>query len=63
MINKEIYERVKNIPFSYGETLSLILEHNGRAISSLPEEDYIFPDNSVLRLTHTGVRLMEFLQE
>jgi hypothetical protein len=63
MINKKIYETLKNSPFSYGEALGIILENNGKPISSLPEEDFVFPDNSVIRLTHSGIQLLEFLQE
>lgn len=62
-INKNIYENLSTKPFSYGEALSIILENQGKPISSLPEEDFIFPDNSVIRLTNNGIRLMEFLQE
>lgn len=62
-INKTIYENLSTKPFSYGEALSIILENQGKPISSLPEEDFIFPDNSVIRLTNNGIRLMEFLQE
>jgi len=62
-INRTIYENLTNRPFSYGEALSTILENNGKPISSLPEEDFIFPDNSVIRLTNNGIKLMEFLQE
>ncbi len=61
-INKTIYENLSAKPFSYGEALSVILENNGKPISSLPEEDFVFPDNSVIRLTNNGIRLMEFLQ-
>jgi hypothetical protein len=50
-------------PFSYGEYLSAILEHRGRPISGLPNEDFVFPDHSVLRLTNSGIQLLEFLQE
>lgn len=49
--------------FSYGETLALILENRGSLISNLPEEDYVFEDKSVLRLTNTGCTLLTFLQE
>lgn len=62
-ISNALFENLSDKPFSYGEALSAILEYNGKAISSLPNEDFIFPDNSVIRLTNTGVQLMEFLQE
>jgi hypothetical protein len=63
MIAKTIYESLNAKPFSYGEYLSTILENKGRPISSLPNEDFVFPDHSVLRLTNSGVQLLEFLQE
>lgn len=59
-------ESIKNkLPtsFSYGETLSLIIEHNGTPISSLPNEDFVFEDNSVLRLTNQGVQVLQFLKD
>lgn len=49
--------------FSYGETLSLIIEHKGTPISSLPNEDFVFEDNSVIRLTNTGVHVLQFLKD
>lgn len=49
--------------FSYGETLSLIIEHQGSPISALPNEDFVFPDNSVLRLTNEGVQVLQFLKD
>jgi len=61
--SKQIYESLINSPFSYGETLSLIQQYRGKAISSLPTEDFVFPDNSILRVTNNGIKLMEFLQE
>jgi hypothetical protein len=61
--SKEIYSQFVNKPFSYGEVVSVILENNGRPISSLPQEDFVFPDNSVIRLTNTGVQLLELLEE
>lgn len=66
---KELYESLSTKPFSYGEFLSVILEHQGKAISTLPgnsflvNEDFVFPDQSILRLTNSGVKLLEFLQE
>lgn len=61
--SKYIYEQLSQKSFSYGEALSTILENQGRSISSLPEEDFVFPDNSVIRLTNNGIRLLEFIQE
>lgn len=61
--SKILYEQLSESSFSYGEALSLILEHQGKAISTLPTEDFVFPDKSVLRLTNTSVQLLEFLQE
>lgn len=63
MTSKMLYESLKTKPFSYGEFLATILEHNGRSISHLPNEDFVFPDNSVIRLTNNTVQLLEFLQE
>lgn len=62
-VAKNLYERLINQPFSYGETVSTILENKGKSISSLPTEDFIFEDNSVLRVTNSGIRVLEFLQE
>jgi hypothetical protein len=61
--SKLIYEQLDNNVFSYGEALSLILENGGKAVSSLPNEDFVFPDKSVIRLTNTSLQLMEYLQE
>jgi hypothetical protein len=61
--SNKIYSNLTTKPFSYGEALSTILENQGKPISSLPEEDFVFPDNSCIRLTHTGIKLLEFLQE
>ena len=52
-----------NGPFSYGETLALIIEHNGTPISSLPNEDFVFEDNSVIRLSNQGVQILQFLKD
>lgn len=60
---KTIFNQLNNLQFSYGETLSLILEHNGKPISQLPTEDFVFPDNSVLRVTNNGIKILELLQE
>lgn len=60
---KTLYESLSTQPFSYGEFLSTILENQGKSISTLPNEDFVFPDNSVLRLTNSGIKLLEFLQE
>lgn len=62
-ISKSLYESLSNKPFSYGEFLSTILEHQGKPISTLPNEDFVFPDQSVLRLTNNSIKLLEFLQE
>lgn len=61
--SQEIYTSLLNKPFSYGEAVAIILENSGKPISTLPEEDFVFPDNSVIRVTNTGVQLLEFLQE
>lgn len=61
--SKTLYNTLSTKPFSYGETVSVIIEHNGKSISTLPNEDFVFPDNSVLRVTNNGVQLLEFLQE
>ncbi len=61
--SQEIYTSLSNKPFSYGEAVAIILENSGKPISTLPEEDFVFPDNSVIRVTNTGVQLLEFLQE
>ena len=62
-IAKSLLESLNNKPFSYGETISYIIDNKGKAISSLPNEDFVFPDNSTLRVTNTGIQLLEFLQE
>ena len=62
-ISKSLYESLSTKPFSYGEFLSTILENQGKPISSLPNEDFVFPDNSILRLTNNQIKLLEFLQE
>lgn len=59
----KIYNALSSDPFSYGTTLSLILENSGTCISKLPNEDFIFPDKSVLRVTHTEIKLLDFLIE
>jgi hypothetical protein len=61
--SKVIFESLNSKPFSYGEALSVILENNGKPISSMPEEDFVFPDNSVIRLTNESVRIVGLLQE
>lgn len=58
---QQIYNAISNRPFSYGESVSLIMENRGRSISALPEEDFVFEDNSVLRVTNSGVHVLEFL--
>lgn len=62
-IANNLYNKLNVNEFSYGETVSLILENKGKSISSLPSEDFIFEDNSVLRVTNSGVRVLEFLQD
>lgn len=57
----QLYKAISSKPFSYGESVSIILENKGRPVSSLPEEDFVFEDNSVLRVTNNGVRILEFL--
>lgn len=59
---KQIYNQLKQTPFSYGETLSTILENNGKSLSQLPNEDFMFPDNSILRVTNKGIQILEYLQ-
>lgn len=63
MIAKTLYETLNNKPFSYGEFLSTILEHKGKPVSTLPNEDFVFPDNSIIRLTNNNIQILEFLQE
>ena len=58
-----LYNKLQYIPFSYGETVSTILEEQGKPISNLPNEDFVFPDNSILRVTNTGVSILEYLSE
>jgi hypothetical protein len=62
-IAKTIYNQLKNSPYSYGETLNTIFENNGKAISTLPKEDWLFEDGSVIRLTNQGVKVLDLLQE
>lgn len=61
--SKLIYEKLTPSPFSYGEAIALILEHEGKPISTLPEEDFMFPDKSVIRVTNQGLQLLNLLQE
>ena len=61
--SKLIYEKLSHQEFSYGEAMSIIQENQGKPLSTLPNEDFIFPDNSVLRVTNQGIQLLEFLQE
>jgi hypothetical protein len=60
---EQIYKAISARPFSYGESVSIILENKGRPVSSLPEEDFIFEDNSVIRVSNNGISLLEFLVE
>lgn len=64
---EKLYSRLSNREFSYGESISLIMENRGKTISTVSsgslEEDFVFPDNSVLRVTNVGVTLLEFLAE
>lgn len=62
-IANQIYSQLEDSPFSYGSSLSLILEKNGKAISNLPNEDFVFSDNSILRLTNNNIQLLELLEE
>ena len=61
--SKIIFESLNTKPFSYGEALAIILENNGKPISSMPEEDFVFPDKSVIRLTNESVKVVQLLQE
>jgi len=58
-----IFEKLEHCDFSYGDSLSLILEYNGKAISNMPNEDFVFPDSSVIRLTNKEVQLLKLLEE
>lgn len=60
---KQLQSKINNKPFSYGESISMILEEQGKPVSALPNEDFVFPDNSVIRVTNTGVTVLEFLSE
>lgn len=60
---QQLYKTLMNRTFSYGESVSMILEHQGKPISTLPNEDFLFSDNSVIRVTNNSVQLLEFLQE
>ena len=62
-ISESIYNTLSNDQFSYGTALSKILEYNGKPISSLPNEDFVFPDHSIIRLTNNGIKIMNLLQE
>jgi hypothetical protein len=61
--SKSIFESLTNKPFSYGEALAVILDNNGKPISTMPEEDFVFPDKSVIRLTNESVKVIQLLQE
>jgi hypothetical protein len=61
--SKTIFEIFNDKPFSYGEALAVILENNGKPISSMPEEDFVFPDKSVIRLTNESIKVVQLLQE
>lgn len=58
---QQLYSKITNKPFSYGESISMILEEHGKPISTLPNEDFVFPDNSVIRVSNNGVTVLEFL--
>jgi hypothetical protein len=60
---QQLYSKINNKPFSYGESVSMILEEQGKPVSALPNEDFVFPDNSVIRVSNNGVSLLEFLVE
>lgn len=62
-IANKIFEKLEPYQFSYGDSLSLILEHNGKAITNMPNEDFVFPDRSVIRLSSKGIQLIELLEE
>lgn len=62
-IAKTIFNQISQQEFSYGDTLSIILEHNGKSLTSLPNEDFMFSDNSILRVTNKEVKLLEMLNE
>jgi hypothetical protein len=62
-VARDLYTKFQNKPFSYGETLNVILEHEGKAITSLPNEDFIFPDKSILRVTNNNIQILEYLTE
>jgi hypothetical protein len=69
-IANEIYESLNEFPFSYGETVAKIIENRGKSISAPTNEemrgiseDFVFPDNSILRVTDTHIKVLSMLQE
>lgn len=62
-IASNIYSQLNETPFSYGNTLSMILENQGKSVSHLPVEDFVFPDSSILRVTNSEIKLLEMLTE
>lgn len=60
---QKLYHKLQYIPFSYGETVSTILEQQGKSISNLPNEDFMFPDKSIIRVTNTGIQILEYITE
>ena len=63
MTTAELIHSQLNNTFSYGETLAIILENKGTPISQLPNEDFVFPDNSIIRLTNNNCKILQFLQD
>jgi hypothetical protein len=62
-IAEQIYESLNESPFSYGETVAKIIENRGKSFSALPEEDFVVPDNSVLRVTNSNLKVLTLLEE
>lgn len=62
-IATNIYNQLSNLPFSYGTSISVILENNGKSLSNLPNEDFVFSDSSILRVTNSGIELLEVILE
>lgn len=62
-VAEKVYNKIKDKEFSYGETLYHIVEEKGIALTPIPREDFVFPDNSVLRLTNKECKVMTLLIE
>jgi hypothetical protein len=64
---EKIYSQLTNRAFSYGESVSMILDEQGKPLSTISSgginEDYVFSDNSVIRVSNNGVSLLEYLTE